>query len=135
MEHTITTRAVRTTPVTAREREMRAILRRLDESGLTLREFGARVGILPGTLGFWRHEIGRRDTLRREGGKAGRPTTGPTFVPVRVVAEPPTLPSSILASAPVLEVELRGQRTVRVPAAFDAPTLARLVAVLEQLPC
>jgi hypothetical protein len=48
-------------------------------------------------------------------------------VPVRLVED--------AASAPAVEVVLRGGRVVRVAAGFAAKTLREVVAALEDLPC
>lgn len=118
--------------VTPREREMRKILGRLDASGLTLREFGAQVGILPGTLGYWRHQIRRREAAReRRGGQRAMVSAASTFVPVQVIGAGGVATDH----GSRLEVVLRGDRRLRISPGFDAATLARLVEVLERLPC
>jgi transposase-like protein len=81
----------------------------LATSGLSVRAFAAREGLHAQRLLLWR----RRLRSAVEG--------GPKFLEVRAAAEP-------------IEVALRSGRVVRVPAAFDAEALVRLVEVLERAP-
>jgi transposase-like protein len=83
-------------------------------SGLSAREFAARVGINPRTLERWSYELGRRARGERE-------TALATIVEVRGT-------SSVDQR---FEVELSGGRRVRVPSSFDAEALRRLVTALE----
>jgi hypothetical protein len=69
---------------------------------------------------FWRRELAERDRRRRSNGR-------PRFVPVQMTAQP--------ASNAMLEVVLRGGRTVRVSAGFDPEHLRAVVTALEAAPC
>jgi transposase len=62
----------------------------------------------------WRRELSKRDARR------------PRFVPVQMLGDEDR-------AAP-LELVLSGGRSVRVPGGFDAATLRRLLAVLEEQP-
>jgi transposase len=64
----------------------------------------------------WRRELAKRDAQR------------PAFVPVHLVG------GEGVAAGGFLELVLAGGRRVRVPADFDAATLRRLLAVLEEQP-
>lgn len=103
---------------TAREREMRSVLRELERSGLGVTEFARQRGISPGTLGWWRH------VLRQRGrGEAREAPDERGFVEVVV--------DGGAAATSTFEVVLRSGSTVRVPSDFDAAALRRLIATLE----
>jgi len=108
---------------TPRARQMAALLRRYEGSGLTLREVSARSQVPVGTLAWWRHTLRRRS--RPEGTGEVRPQAEPPrFLPVQVLS-PPTGERSF-------EVELASGARVRVPADFSAEALSRLLAVLDR---
>lgn len=86
-------------------------------SGLTVRAFCARRHLTEPSFYFWRRELQQRDAAIV------------SFLPVQVVAdETPRTDGRI-------ELLLPHQRTVRITPDFDAPTLRRLLAVLEERPC
>ena len=101
-----------------REREgtWRDRVRRWEQSGLGRAEFAAREGVHPSTLGWWRCELVKRDGEQRRG-----------VVALARVTVTPDVHSAV--ASPLELVTARG--AVRVPVGFDAPTLARLLAVLE----
>lgn len=100
-----------------KKRESRAVwerrLVRWEKSGLTRVEFARREGVNPSTLGWW------RSTLKKD---VAPPEV--SFVEVTMPDLAPTKPAPI-------EVVLLNGRTVRVPPAFDAGELARVLAVAE----
>jgi transposase-like protein len=89
--------------------DARAVLGRLESSGLTVREFAEREGLDRQRLYRWRTQFG--------------PTAVPTFVeiarPVRGAA---------------IEVVLRSGHVLRVPAEFETETVRRLVEILADGP-
>ena len=105
----------RTDGLTARGRAMQRLLARWERSGLTLAEFARRAGMPPGTLGWWRHVL-----------RAGERTSGRgRFVELAVPTALPALPPSLPAP---FEIVFGDGTMVRVPAAFDAAALDRLLA-------
>lgn len=102
--------AEETTPsVYWRETEARAVLERLDDSGLSVRGFAQREGLNVQRLYRWRRALARGD---------GAPA--PSFVEIVRGTK-----------APVVEVVLPSGAVLRVPAGFDGETVRRLVVVLE----
>jgi hypothetical protein len=94
-----------------------------EKSGLSIREFAEQQGLKPGSLSFWRWK------LARSGHAAGLPAVTPLgFVELTAVPSPAPEPRS---EGLVFEIGLASDRSIRVPAGFDASELARLVAVLE----
>lgn len=100
-----------------KKRESRAVwerrLVRWEKSGLTRVEFARREGVNPSTLGWWRSTLRKDEALPEV-----------SFVEV-------TVPERPLMKSPPIEVVLTNGRTVRVPPAFDAGELARVLAVAE----
>jgi transposase len=98
------------------ERQWRQWIAAWQASGLSVRVFCARHGLAEPSFYAWRKKLMRRDAA------------APAFVPVQVVPEE--------AEAEGVTVVLAGGRTVRVRPGFDAATLRRVVAVLEEgTPC
>ena len=95
--------------------EVRQLVSEFGVSGLGASEFCRLHGVATSTL--------RRHVKRRQG------ESGPRLVAVKVNGAPPVLNA---AGAPALEVILAGGRRIGVGLAFDAPTLSRLVQVLEE---
>jgi len=100
------------TRLTARRRwsakEARAVLKHLDASGMSLREFAARHGLDAHRLYRWRAQVA-----------SAVPATAPPFVEIE------RSPSA------ALEVVLRSGHVIRVRDGFDDETLRRVVAVLD----
>ena len=84
------------------------------KSGLSARAYAAKAGLNPGTLQFWKYTLGK-EARRSSAKEAGFP-----LIEVR----------SSAARDDRFEVELSGGLRVRVPGAFDADALRRLIAVL-----
>lgn len=103
-------------------------IERWKDSGLSAKEFCNETGIRPRSLAWWQWQLGR---------KAQEPTPAPTPITRETASAPP--PSSMtfvevstsLARAPYEIVLARGRRIV-VPPDFDAPTLERLLVILER---
>jgi hypothetical protein len=118
----------------AKEAHWRDRLAQRAASGLTIAEWCRRHQISETLLHYWKGAIARRDggplKPKRPVG-AGAPAPA-AFVRVRLA---PPLKTPAAAAAAVagggVEIVLAGSRLVRVGAGFDAPTLARVLAVLE----
>lgn len=100
-------------------------VRRLEESGLSLRRLAEREGLKAGLLSFWKWKLRHARGRKRE---AAVPPV--EFIELRT--EPAPVAPAPVAVAQPFEVELRSGRRVRVAAGFDAAELARLVVVLEE---
>ena len=99
-----------------KERQWRRWIAAWQASGWSVRVFCARHGLAEPSFYAWRKKLTRRDA------------SAPAFVPVRVVPDE--------AEAEGVTVVLARGRTVRVSPGFDAATLRRVVAVLEEgAPC
>jgi hypothetical protein len=99
------------------EKRWRRLIGEWRAGGGTVRAFCARRGLSEPSFYSWRRLLAERDGRR------------PAFVPVQVI------PAEPRAGNGALEVVLGGKRTVRVGPGFDAATLRRLLAVLEEKPC
>jgi|SRR5579862_550986 len=97
-------------------------VRQWRRSGLTAREFAQRVGIKAGTLSHWAWRLGRpsgaatRARPTRDGGR------GPRLV---------ELVAGAIADHR-FELDLGDGRRLRIPAQFDAASLAELLVVLAK---
>ena len=101
-----------------RQEAWRDRVRRWEQSGMGRAEFAAIEGVNASTLGWWRSELVKRDAAQRQG--------------VVALARVTVTPDALSACTSPLEVVTRRGATVRVPVGFDAPTLGRLLAVLEE---
>jgi hypothetical protein len=118
-----------------REAHWRGVLEQWRASALPKTEFARREQISPDVLSWWQAELHKRDLANRRKSSASTAARSrwraaprsPTLVPVRVVESPPP------PSPATIEI-LAGGHTVRVRPGFDAETLRRLVAVLENRP-
>jgi hypothetical protein len=95
-----------------KERQWRQWIAAWQASGLSVRVFCARHGLAEPSFYAWRKKLTRWDAA------------APAFVPVQVVPDE--------TGAGGVTVVLAGGRTVRVSPGFDAATLQRVVAVLEE---
>ncbi len=112
-----------------KEQFWRGILGRWDSRKQTVREFCAEHGVSEPSFYSWRRIIAERDEQAAARLVSATPADDdpPTFVPIQVAGLP---------SAPMLEVVVGSGHLVRVPPEFDAATLRRLLAVLEEVsPC
>jgi transposase len=99
---------------------------RWQDSGLTAKEYAAEVGINAHSLSWWKWRLS--SGARAQGGVPRK----------RRSAISPATPSPLtfveMTSAVIhesLEVVLPSSIRIRVPSSFDAPTLGRLLDVLE----
>lgn len=94
------------------------------QSGLSRLEFCRQHGLSLSSLNRYRQNARHRD--RAPSVPTPRHEADLSLLPVEFVEERHELPGTTLF------VELRGRRRIGVAAGFDATTLARLIAVLEQ---
>jgi hypothetical protein len=99
--------------------EVTRLVSEFEAGDLPAGEFCRRHTLAPSTL---------RRRLNKQPVRQGKAETGVRLVAVKVNEAPPV---SNAAGAPALEVILAGGRRIGVGPAFDAPTLSRLVQVLE----
>ena len=100
-----------------KERFWRRMIRHWRSSGLSARAFCVEQGLAEASFYGWRRTIAQRDA------EALR------FVPVHVVAEQQPLAGD---KGGGLELVLPQGRRLRIEPSFDAPTLQRLLALLEE---
>jgi hypothetical protein len=119
------------------------------DSGLSAKEFAAEIGVKAGTLAHWKWRLGAECRGKRGPGrkKALHPTV-PAFIEVAPVtmahvlaksppaqaetALPPTKQREVGFVHEPFDVMLRNGLRIRVPVNFEAVSLARLVAVLQE---
>ncbi len=120
-----------------KERFWRRTLRQWRRSGLCVRAFCTEHGLAEASFYAWRRIVAERDQAcapvraepERGGARRAVPASddAPVFVPLRVID---------VATQVAIEVVLERGRVVRVLRGFDAATLRRLLAVLEEdRPC
>jgi hypothetical protein len=97
-----------------KEQQWRRRIQQWRRSGLSVLAFCARHGLTQASFYLWRRELQRRDAAVV------------SFVPVDVAASEPSVPAN------GIEILLAGKRRIRVEPGFDALTLQRVVAVLEE---
>jgi hypothetical protein len=102
----------------SQEQYWRAMLRRWHGSGLSVRAFCEEHGLAVPSFNAWRRTLAQPDAAVR-------------FVPVQVTAEPEPRTTAAGQSSG-LELVLAAGRRLRLAAGFDAPTLRRLLALLEE---
>jgi hypothetical protein len=104
-----------------KERFWRTMVEQWRGSGLSVRAFCARRRLSQPSFYAWRRTLQERDAAQVR------------FVPVRVVAEEKAgAADDSPVSANALELVLGSGRRLRVGPGFDAPTLTRLLALLEE---
>ena len=121
----------------AKETLWRKILKRQQDSGLSVRAFCDREGLKDFNLFRWRRELSRRDRRAntaipsRSAGEPTAPTASPVFLPVRVIDDRGERARTIMP----IEILLPDGPIVRVPLGFDPRTLGDVLAVLEGRSC
>jgi transposase-like protein len=105
-----------------KEQFWRRLLAQWRDSGLSVRAFCRQHRLTEPNFYAWRRILDQRDAH------------GPRFVPVRVVPEPqpPAGNDSAPTAQAALELLLGPTRRLRIAPGFDAPTLRRLLALLEE---
>lgn len=110
-----------------KEQLWRGILQEWEHSHKPVRAFCVERGLVESCFYAWRRTIARRDGKYAPSPKSGNsPEPMPAFVPVEVKRPSETQ---------TFEVVVGAGRVIRVPAAFDAAALRRLLAVLEGPSC
>jgi transposase-like protein len=99
-----------------------------EQSGLTRQAFCRRHGLSLATLDNYRKRGTSADAAAPDGAASSHSIT---FVPLELV-EQPALARQEARPGATLFVELAGGRRIGVVSGFDALTLTRLIAVLEQ---
>jgi transposase len=104
---------------TSKERFWRRMMRQWRGSGLSVREFCDEQGLSEPSLYAWRRTLAERDAAAVH------------FVPVQVTPEsnPPVAADGVPGA---VELVLGAGRRLRIGPGFDGPTLARLLALLEE---
>lgn len=102
-----------------KERFWRRAVLQWRKSGLSIRDFCRQQQLSEPNFYAWRALIARRNTEKL------------AFVPVQIVPEP-TIPGRTDEATAGLELILVGGRRLRIGAGFDAPTLQRLLPLLEE---
>ena len=128
-----------------REAHWRQALADWSGSGLSKMAFCRERGLSPSAFHWWKGELVRRDAARRSRSsspfspKAQEAKARPAFVAVRL-AEGATTGAAVPLTGNggvegAVEVVLGNGRRVRVGTGFETEVLARVVGVLEGLPC
>jgi len=94
---------------------------RWKDSGLSAEQFAAELGIKVGTLRYWKYAFE----------KEARPAAAPKSRAASAKAADLVEVRPLVVTGATFELELSGQRKLRIPAQFDAAALGRLLAVLE----
>src|SRR5690606_28571312 len=96
---------------------------RWQASGLTAKQFAAKIGVNPRTLSHWKWVLAK-DERGASSGRRGRTKRAPVSF-TEVVIEP------AMTGAATIEIVLRGGQVVRVGSLVDEETLRRVLDVLE----
>ena len=122
--------APRTRRRRSREEADRLVLE-YEQSGLTRRIFCSQHGLSLATLDNYRRQRACDPGHVQDAGFATDSASAVAFVPVELV-ERSLLRKQTRNDGTSLHVELAGGRRISVSSGFDAGTLTRLIAVLEQ---
>lgn len=131
----------------SKERFWRRAVREWRQSGQSIRAFCMAHDLSEPSFHAWRRTLAERDQATQQARQATRLVrkrdkqengdVGREFLPVRIVAStgPAVPPAAAETTRGGIEIVVGAGRVVRVPAGFDAVTLQRLLAVLEDRPC
>jgi transposase len=112
----------------AKEHFWREHLAAWRRSGLSVRVYCHRHALAQPTFYLWRRNLEQTSAASTPNQPATQPTAAnPPFLPLRLVGPTP--------NQPVLELVLRGGRSIRVPNGFAPDALRQLITLAEQLPC
>jgi hypothetical protein len=107
--------------------EVAAVVAAFEQSGLKRTEYCRQHGLSLSSLKRYSKRVG--DAGRGWSDPSERTAPAVSLVPVEVVDRP----AAQEASQPTLFVELCGRRRIGVGAGFDAATLRRLIAALDEV--
>ena len=118
----------------SREEAVRLVME-FEQSGLTRQAFCRKYGLSPATLDYYRKRRASGASARSVVSPSTPSLAGVTLVPLEISEHSVT--QSVIAgnetgNGATLFVELASGRRVGVVGGFDASTLRRLIAVLEQ---
>jgi hypothetical protein len=102
-----------------KEHFWRDALKKWRASRLSVRAYCQQQNLSQATFYYWQRTLAARDRAT------------PSFTAVRVVPDPKP---EVLASGGAFELVLNNHRILRIEPGFDASTLRRLLAVLEEDP-
>lgn len=132
-----------------KERRWRRLLGDWRRSGLGIRAFCGQRGLPEPSFYAWRRVIAERDAARRAA-RVSAQTASPTWVPVAIAPVPvdtggnsdggiplgecslDETTASAMATGTAIEIAGGDGRVVRVTAGFDAATLRRVLAILDE---
>jgi transposase-like protein len=106
------------------------LVRRCDQSHLTVRAFCARHGLSQASFYLWRRVLRQRGLLNDQHAptpRAPQPASRAAFVQLTVDAE--------ASASRAIELVLSNRRLLRIPAGFDPATLRQLLRLLEEPAC
>ncbi len=121
-----------------KEQFWRQMFARWTASGLSIAAFCEDARLSQQSFYRWRRVL-RKRTSRSDQQRRSQAVDAATETAATAIARPLPLFVPLVvertAAAAVLEVVVRDGRVIRVPAGFDATTLAQVLAVLEGQPC
>jgi len=97
---------------------------RWKDSGLTADQYASELGINAKTLQFWKYKLAKPEASARRARR--RPRVEAALLLVEVQPAPP--------EGGAFELALSGGKRLRIPVAFEAEPLERLLAVLARTP-
>jgi transposase len=113
---------------TAKQQRWLDLMRRWQQSQLTVRAFCDRHGLAEGRFYLWRRLLRERGLLHDPPTPTQPPAAPPPAFVRLALAEPPS-------SATAIELLLGAQRRLRVYPGFDPATLRQLLHLLEEPAC
>ena len=120
----------------SRDEHWADVVTRWRTSGLSQKEFCQRRGISDRALNNWLHKPPYRERVERilaARSQGDRLAEAPQFLPVAALGS--TAANHSPAVSATIEVVLPGGPRIAVTPGFDAETLRRVVAALEDRPC
>ena len=116
-------------PDASKQQRWLDLMRRWQQSRLTVSAFCARYGLTQASFYFWRRVLRERGLLHEPPARSQPVVPAPPAAFVKLAVD---------AAAPVttaVELVLSADRLLRIRPGFDPDTLRQLVRLLEELPC